>query len=96
MGFPGGSKGKKIHLQCRRAGFDPWVRKISWTRECLSTPVFLLGEFHGQSLEGYSLWGCKESDMTEQLMLSLSLHMFTVTLFAISKNVEANYVYTDV
>ena len=29
-------------------------------------PVFLPGEFHGQrSLAGYSLWGCKESDMTK-------------------------------
>ena len=30
------------------------------------TPGFLPGESHGQrSLEGYSLWGQKESDMTE-------------------------------
>ena len=30
------------------------------------TPVFLPGESHGQkSLAGYSLEGCKESDMTE-------------------------------
>ena len=30
------------------------------------TPVFLPGESHGQrSLAGYSLWGCKELDMTE-------------------------------
>ena len=27
-GFPGGSAGKKIHVQCGRPGFDPWVRKI--------------------------------------------------------------------
>ena len=28
--------------------------------------VFLPGEVHGQSsLEGYSPWGCKESDATE-------------------------------
>ena len=32
--------------------------------------VFLPRESHGQrSLEGYSLWGCKESDMTERLTL---------------------------
>ncbi|KAB0377440.1 hypothetical protein FD755_011884 [Muntiacus reevesi] len=37
------------------------------------TPVFLPGEFHGQrSLVGYSPWGCKELDMSEQLTLSLS------------------------
>ena len=33
---------------------------------------FLLGKSHGQrSLVGYSLWGHKESDTTEQLTLSL-------------------------
>ena len=32
-----------------------------------------LGVGNGQrSLEDYSPWGCKESDMTEQLTLSLS------------------------
>ena len=31
----------------------------------IPTPVFLLGEFHGQRrLAGYSPWGRKESDMT--------------------------------
>ena len=38
------------------------------------TPVFLSGESHGQSgqrrLAGYSLWGYRESDRTEQLTLS--------------------------
>ena len=33
------------------------------------------------SLEGYSPWGCKESDMTEQLML-----MYTPDLFAKSQD----------
>jgi len=43
-----------------------WVRKIPWRREWQSTPVFLPGESHGQrSLEVYTPWGCKESDMTE-------------------------------
>ena len=27
--------------------FDPWVRKVSWRREWISTLVFLPGEFHG-------------------------------------------------
>ena len=64
---------QRICLQCRRCGFNPWVGKILWRREWQPTPVFLLGEFHGQrSLAGYSPWGLKESDMTERLMLSLS------------------------
>ena len=46
--------------------FDPWVGKIPWRRACQPTPLFLPGESHGQrSLEGYSPWGCKESDTTE-------------------------------
>ena len=49
------------------AQFDPWVRKIPWRRKGQPTPVFLPGESHGQrSLVGYSPWGPKESDMTEQ------------------------------
>ena len=35
------SKKKKICLQCGRPRFDPWVRKISWRREWLPSPVFL-------------------------------------------------------
>ena len=58
--------------QCWRPRFDPWIRKIPWSRTWQPTPVFLPGEFHGQrSLAGYSPWGHKESDMTEQLTLSL-------------------------
>ena len=38
-------------------GFDPWVGKIPWRRKWQATPVFLLGETHGQrSLVGYSPW----------------------------------------
>ena len=47
-------------------GLDPWVRKISWRREWLPTPAFLLGESHGQQrLVVYSPWGCEESHTTE-------------------------------
>ena len=35
---------QRIHLQCRRPRFDPWVGKIPWRREWLSSPVFLPGE----------------------------------------------------
>ena len=66
--FPAGSDGKIVCLQCRRPRFDPWVGKIPWRRKWQPTPVFLPGKFHGQrSLVGYSPWGRKESDTTEQL-----------------------------
>ena len=61
-----------ISLQCRRPGFDPWVQKIPCRREEQPTPACLPGELHGQkSLVGYSPWGHKVSDTTEQLILSL-------------------------
>ena len=47
---------------------------MHWRRKWQPTPVFLPGESHGQrSLVGYSPWGGKESDTTEQLTLLLSL-----------------------
>ena len=62
---------QRICLHWWRRGFDLWVGKILWRIEWVPTPVFLPGEFCGQSsLEGYSIWGCKESDMAEWLILS--------------------------
>ena len=55
-------------------GFDPWVGKILWRRKWQLTPVLLPGKSHGRSLVGYSPWGRKESDTTEQLDLT-SLHL---------------------
>ena len=50
---------------------ETWVRSLNW-EDALPTPVFLPGEFQGQrSLVGYSPWGCKESDTTEQPAVSL-------------------------
>ena len=40
-------------------------------------PVFLPGNFHGErSLLGYSPWGCKELDTTEQLSSSSRLVVY--------------------
>jgi len=60
---------KKFTCQFRRherCGFDPWVREILLRRPWQLTPVSLPGESHRQrSLEVYSPWGRKDSDMTE-------------------------------
>ena len=64
-------------LQSRRPGFNPWVGKIPWRRKWQPTTVFLPGESHEQrSLVGYSPWGHKESDMTEQL---IHIHTYWVS-----------------
>ena len=65
------SSKKKSTYQCRRpkrGRFNPWVKKIPWSRKWQPTPVFLPGKFYGQrSRAGYSSQGCTESDMTEQV-----------------------------
>ena len=78
-----GTSGKESSCQCRghkRHGLNPWVGKIPWRRELLLTPVFWPGEFHGL----YSLWDCKESDMTERFSLSAFFmvqlsHLYMIT-----------------
>ena len=71
MGFLKGSVVKNLPAM-RVPQVRPW--ELPWRREWLPTPVFLPGEFHGQrSLAGYSPWGLKELDMTEQLTLTLSI-----------------------
>ena len=63
------------------AMWENWVEKILWRRKWQPTPVFLPSEFHGQrSLSGYNLWGCEESDMTEQLSLNHSFRVYVDSL----------------
>ena len=48
--------------------------------EVLKGPLFLPGESHGRrSLEGYSLGGRKESDMTKRLTLHYILSALEMT-----------------
>ena len=69
-GFPWWLRQERIFLQCRRPGFDLWVRKIHSRREWQPTPVFLPGKSQGQrNLVSHSPWGHKESDATEWLTL---------------------------
>ena len=51
----------------RDMGSIPRSGRSPWRRAWQPTPAFLPEESHGQrSLMGYSPWGCKESDSTEQ------------------------------
>ena len=56
---------------------ETWVQSLGQEdpleKGMATMPVFLPGEFYGQrTLVGHSPSGCKESDTTEQLTLSLS------------------------
>ena len=68
-GFPGGPVVKESACQCR--GFRKHGSIPDWEdhleEETVIQSSILAGEFHGQrSLKGYSPWGRKELDMTEQ------------------------------
>ena len=56
------------------------VQALGWKdpleKEMTTQSSILAWRFHGQGiLVGYSPWGCKESDMTERLSLSLYKHV---------------------
>ena len=65
-GLPWWLRWERICLQCRRVGFDPWVKKIPWRREWIPTPGDLPGDFHGlKRLVDDSPHCHKELDTTE-------------------------------
>ena len=73
-GLPRWFSSKESACQCRickRCRFDPWVRKISWSRKWQPTPVCSPGKFHGQrSLAGYIVHGATKS----QTQLTQDIH----------------------
>ena len=82
VGFPGVSDGKRICLQCRRPGFDPWVRTIPWKKEWQPAPIFLPGESHGLR----SLMGCSPGVTKSQTQLSSSHFHFVLCLVCICQS----------
>ena len=72
--------GKESTCQCRRCGFDPYVRKIPWNKKYQPTPEFLPGKSNGQrSLVGCSWCSHKELNMTEWLRAHAHTHTHTHT-----------------
>ena len=70
-GFPGGSDGKASACSVTGSHSIPELGRSPGEENGKPPPVFLPGEFHGQrNLAGYSPWGHKELDMTEQPTLS--------------------------
>ena len=90
IGLPRWLNSKEFAWKCRRwrrHKFDPCVQKISRRRKWQSIPVFLPGESHRQrSLLGYSPWGHKEPDMTEQL--SIHTHISWKNIFPLLDSVK--------
>ena len=66
-GLPGGSDGKESACNEGDPSLTPWVEKSPWSRKWQTTPI--LGK-----PGSYSPRGDKESNMTEELTLSLFSH----------------------
>ena len=67
-GFPRGSDGKESACNAGDPGSITGLLRFPWRKKWQPTPEFFPGESHGQrSLAGYSPWGRKALDMTEQL-----------------------------
>ena len=73
MGFPGGSDGEEAAFSVGDRGLIPGLGRSPGEGNDNPLQYSCLENSHGQrSLVGYSQLGRKESDMTEQLTLSLS------------------------
>ena len=67
-GFPGGSDGKESACNVGDLGLIHGLGKSPGGGHGSPLQYSCLENTHGQSsLPGYSPWGCKESDITEQL-----------------------------
>ena len=68
MGFCGGSDGKESTCNAGDLGLIRGLERSPGRGHGNPLQYSHLENLHGQrSLVGYSPWGCKESDMTEQL-----------------------------
>ena len=76
--FPGGSDSRESVCSARDSRFDPRVGKIPWRRKRQPTPVFLWDNPMDSRAWWATVHGRKESDITEQLTLSLTPQLWDV------------------
>ena len=83
MGFLGGAVVKNLPVNTgdsRDVGLIPGSGRFLGVGSGSPLQYFSLGKSHGQrSLEGYSLWSLKESDMTECMHTRTHTHTYTHT-----------------
>ena len=68
-----------VCLECRRPGFNPWVRKIPWRRKWQPTPVFLPGESQDRGAWWAAVFGVAQS-WTRLKRLSSSKQMKIIAI----------------
>ena len=76
-GFLRGSEGKESACNAGDPGLSPELGKSPGEGNGNPFWVLLPGKSHGQRrLEGYSPWGCKELDVTEQLHFHFHIYIY--------------------
>ena len=65
LGLPKCHCGSESACQCRRRGFDPWVRKIPWRRKWQPIPLSMCEIPWTEEPGGLQSMGHEESNMTE-------------------------------
>ena len=88
LGFPGGSDGKSVCLQCRRPGFDPWVGKIPWRRKWQPTPSILAwkipwteepGRLQSMGFQSWTKWPTEQTLANSRKMIGSKLKFVKLT-----------------
>ena len=87
MGFPDNSVDKESACNARDLGLIPGFGRAPGEGNGYPLQYSGLQNSMDRGLVGYSLWGCKESDMTKRLSLSASL----TTLKPLTVWITTNY-----
>ena len=92
----GGSAGEESACSAGDLGSIPGLGRSPGERKRLPTPVFGPGEFHGL----YSLWGCKQPDVTKRLSHlyipnCLGVYISLSTFFPVHVNVLFTHMIYD-
>ena len=78
MGLPRWLSGKVSACQCRRHGFNPWVRKIPWRRKWQPSPSILAWKIPWtKEPGGLQSIGLQESGTTESTCVHAHTHTHT-------------------
>ena len=78
---------------------ETWVRSLGredpLEKEMATTPVLLPGKSHGwRTVVGYSPWGLKELDRTEQLHFHFSQHFKGIIPCPLAPRMNVSYSYS--
>ena len=92
--FPGNSDGKESTCNAEDPSSIPGSGRSPGQRNDNPTPVFLPEGFHKQrTLLGYSPWGHKQMDTTEQLPPSITIFWYFLMTFFLFRILFACFIY---